>query len=233
MSNPNFLTKKRCVDIVFCIDGTGSMSPCFDNVKTNARRFYADFASTMTDMGSEIDMMRIKIITFRDYKSDGAAAMVQSRFFELPDEEADFSAYLDTQKASGGCNEDANGLEALCYAMRSDFVTGGNDRQVIVLFADTDSIKLKARAGLQNYPADMVDDDGLLELWMCMQSQPSKLRERCKRMVLFAPENTVYEKMKQRFNRSVFKPVQIHRGLNDVSFDDIIKIIAASASSAS
>lgn len=233
MQSPNFLTKKRSVDIVFCIDGTGSMTPCFDNVKANARRFYADFASTMTDMGSEIDMMRIKIIVFRDYKHDKDESMVESRFFELPDEEADFAAYLDTQRAHGGCGEDANGLEALCFAMRSDFVTGSNDRQVIVLFADTDSIKLRRRAKMANYPADMVDDDGLLELWMCMQSQPSKLRERCKRMVLFAPENTVYEDMKKRFNRSVFKPVQIHRGMNDVPFDDIIKIIAASASSAS
>ena len=66
-----------------------------------------------------------------------------------------------------------------------------------------------------------------------MQSQPSKLRERCKRMVLFAPEGTVYAKINQRFNRSVFQPVQIHRGIDDVPFESIIKIIAASASSAS
>lgn len=209
------------------------MSPCFDNVKNNARRFYADFASSMTDMGSEIDMMRIKLITFRDYKSDGQRAMVESRFFELPEEESEFASYLDTQQASGGCNEDANGLEALCYAMRSDFVTGSNDRQVIVLFADTDAIPLMARAQIAGYPSGMVDDKGLLELWMCMQSQPSKLRERCKRMVLFAPEGTVYAKINQRFNRSVFQPVQIHRGIDDVPFDSIIKIIAASASSAS
>ncbi len=233
MNSPNFLSTRRNIDIVFCIDGTGSMTPCIDSVKENARRFYADFAKAMTDRGSEIDMMRIKIIVFRDYKSDGQSSMVESAFFELPAEEQEFSAYLDGIHASGGCGEDANGLEALHYAMKSDFTTGPKDRQVIVLFADTTAIPLGLRKAYAGYPRDMVDDNGLLETWMCMQKYPTKLRERCKRLVMFAPKGSCYEEMKQRYNRSVFVPVEIHSGLDGVAFDDIIKIIAASASSVS
>ena len=233
MFSPNFLSTKSNIDIVFCIDGTGSMAPCIDNVKNNAKRFYADFAKAMKDMGSEVDMMRIKVIVFRDYKCDGQSSMVESSFFELPAEKQEFSVYLDGIHATGGCDEDANGLEAFYRAMRSDFTTGAKDRQVIVLFADTTAIPLGKRRNCVGYPRDMVDDNGLLETWMCMQSHPSKLRERNKRLVMFAPKGSCYEEMKQRFNRSIFTPVEIHGGLDDNSFADIIKIIAASASSAS
>lgn len=229
----NIFVAKRNIDIVFCIDGTGSMTPCIDNVKNNAKRFYADFAKAMTDMGSDIDMMRIKVITFRDYKCDGQSSMEESAFFELPAEEQEFSAYLDGIIADGGCGEDANGLEAFYKAMMSDFTTGAKDRQVIVLFADTTAIPLGKRRHYPGYPKNMVDDDGLLETWMCTQKHSSKLRERSKRLVMFAPKGSCYEEMKQRYNRSVFVPVQIHSGLDDISFADIIKIIAASASSVS
>lgn len=234
MISPNDIFEaKRNIDFVLCMDGTGSMSPCIDNVKNNARRFYADFAKAMTDMGSEIDMMRIKIIVFRDYKCDGQDSMVESTFFELPNEEQEFSAYLDGIHAMGGCGEDANGLEALYKAMMSDFTTGAKDRQVIVLFADTTAIPLGHRKNCAGYPKDMVDNDGLLETWMCTQKHSSKLRERNKRLVMFAPKGSCYEDMKKRYNRSVFEPVQIHSGLDDISFMDIIKIMAASASSVS
>jgi hypothetical protein len=38
------------VDIVFCIDVTGSMSPIIDQVKANALRFYDDVQSKLTVM---------------------------------------------------------------------------------------------------------------------------------------------------------------------------------------
>lgn len=28
MTNPNFTGSRRCIDIVFCVDGTGSMTTC-------------------------------------------------------------------------------------------------------------------------------------------------------------------------------------------------------------
>lgn len=233
MTNANLLSKDRCVDIVFCIDGTGSMHPCIESVKKNALRFHADFTRALTGIGSAVSMLRVRTVVFRDYKSEGADAILPGRFYELPDEEKDFAGHLGHIHASGGCGEDANGLEALYYAMRSDFSTGANDRQVIVLFADTDAIPLGKRRRIASYPKDMVTPDGLLETWMCLQTRSTRLRERNKRLVMFAPPGTVYERMGQTFNRSVFVPVEIHKGLDGVDFDDIVKIIAASASAAS
>lgn len=234
MEGANLFRKERNIDIVFCMDGTGSMAPCIENVKKNALRFYADFARAMTDMGGDIGMMRVRAIVFRDYKCDGEEAMQQSAFFELPEEAAAFEKFLSGVRAHGGCGEDANGLEALYYAMRSDFTTGANDRQIIVLFADTTALNLGRRRKFPGYPADMVDADGLLETWMCTQEHPSRLRERCKRLVMFAPAGTVYEKKICRgFNRSVFVPVQMSRGLGEIDFKDVVRILAASASAAS
>ena len=231
MSDFIFQGKNRSVDIVFCIDGTGSMSPCFESVTANARRFYTDLSGEVVKAGASIDMMRIKIIVFRDYKSDGAEAMVESRFFELPSEEEELSAYLATQEAHGGCNENANGLEALYLAMMSDFVTGQNDRQVIVLCADTTAIPLLERKMYQHYPSEMVDEDELLNLWTASQDPKVKLRQRNKRLIMFAPVGSVYERMKQTYNRSIFQPVEIHNGMDDISFDIIIRNLAASVSS--
>lgn len=230
MANEIFGTRRN-IDIVFCIDGTGSMAPCIESVKSNARRFHLEFVSAMTDLGSEIDSMRVKVIVFRDYRNDGDQAMVESPFFELPTDTADFEKYLADISAEGGGDGPENGLEALYYAMKSDFTTAAKDRQVIVLFTDADALKLKARASEAGYPAEMVDEAGLLKMWACVAQDPDfKLRERNKRLVMFAPDGTKYKELISKLTRSVFEPVNMTDGLGDVDFKDIIKIIAASAS---
>ncbi|MCM1295438.1 MAG: VWA domain-containing protein [Muribaculaceae bacterium] len=232
MANDIFGTKRN-IDVVFCIDGTGSMAPCIESVKSNARRFHLEFVSAMTDFGSEIDSMRVKVIVFRDYHDDGEQAMVESPFFELPTDTADFEKFLADVSANGGGDNPENGLEALYYAMKSDFTAGAKDRQVIVLFTDAEALDLRERAGEANYPSDMVDEAGLIEMWACMAQDSSfKLRDRNKRLVMFAPDGTKYKALKSKLNRSVFEPVNMADGLGDIDFKEIIKIIAASASNA-
>ena len=229
----NFFGTKRNIDVVFCIDGTGSMAPCIESVKSNARRFHLEFVSAMTDLGSEIDSMRVRVIVFRDYHDDGDQAMVESPFFELPTDTADFEKFLADISANGGGDGPENGLEALYYAMKSDFTTAAKDRQVIVLFTDAEALDLKQRASEAGYPSDMVDEAGLIEMWACMAQDPGfKLRERNKRLVMFAADGTKYKALKAKLNRSVFEPVNMADGLADIDFKEIIKIIAASASNA-
>lgn len=226
----NFFGIKRNIDVVFCIDGTGSMAPCIEAVKSNARRFHQEFVSAMTDLGSDIDSMRVKVIVFRDYHDDGEDAMRESPFYELPADSAEFEKYLSDVSAFGGGDGPENGLEALYYAMKSDFTTGNKDRQVIVLFTDAEALDLGARASEPGYPADMVDESGLSEMWSCLsQDKACKLRERNKRLVIFAPDGTKYKELKSKLNRSVFEPVDMACGLGDIDFSEIIKVIAASA----
>lgn len=230
---------ERKIDIIFCIDGTGSMSPCIDAVKSNAKKFYMDFVEKMTnEYGSSVDELNIKVITFRDYMEDGNQAMVQSEWYDITaGDDVEYEKHLNGIIADGGGDEPENGLEALFYAMTSDWnAKGDKDRQVIVLFTDADAVPFGTHNGHPNYPADMVDADGLLNTWMCIRPAflnqgDFKLKERCKRLLMFAPAGTIYETMQGSYNRSQFIPVQMDAGLGDITFDEIIKTIAASASS--
>lgn len=60
----NIFVPKRNVDVVFCIDGTGSMAPCIESIKANVHR---------------------------DYHFDGEQAMSESPFFEFPADTADMA----------------------------------------------------------------------------------------------------------------------------------------------
>lgn len=77
------------VDIVMCIDATGSMSSIINEVKTNALSFYRKFVDAMNNECKSVQQLRIKVIAFRDYGCD-TEPMVESKFFVLDDESTDF-----------------------------------------------------------------------------------------------------------------------------------------------
>ena len=107
------------VDIVFCIDVTGSMTPIIDQVKANALRFYDDVQSNLTAKGKNVDQLRVKVIAFRDFVADGAAALDESPFFTLPGERASFSDFVSGLIAEGGGDAPESGLEAVALAIDS------------------------------------------------------------------------------------------------------------------
>ena len=219
-------TTDRNIDLVFCIDGTGSMSGIIDNLKRHAKRFKTELTEALVEANTNITSLRIKVITFRDYYDD-PDAMVESRFFELPVDQADFEREIDSIDAHGGGDAPENGLEALYLAMKSDFYTGDKDRQIIVLFTDADAIPLKDRAGCPDYPADMVDWHDFCEIWAGAQSS-LKLRSRLKRLILFAPLGTKYE-TDFKWNRVTYVPVEPREGLKELDFSVVIKEIVKSA----
>ena len=125
------------VDIVFCIDATGSMTPIIDQVKANALRFYDDVQSNLTAKGKNVDQLRVRVIAFRDFAADGEAALEESPFFTLPDERAGFSEFVNGLVAEGGGDAPESGLEAVALAIDSPWTTTGDRRrQVIVIWTD-------------------------------------------------------------------------------------------------
>ncbi len=220
----------RNIDIVFCIDGTGSMGKLIDDVKNNAKKFSSDLTDALLESNTNITSLRVKVITFRDYKYDDDAMEI-TPFFELPSDQADFEKAVDCIEAHGGGDNDENGLEALYYAMKSDFYTGPKDRQIIVMFTDAGALELKARKTCRSYPSDMVDMEGLQTVWACTSQEGCALRSRLKRMVLFAPADTVYEKELTKWGKVIFVPVDRSEGFEDVPFDMVITEIVKSATS--
>ena len=82
------------VDMVFCIDATGSMGSVIDMVKDNALHLYEDVMESMALKGKTIDSLRVKLIAFRDYIADAENAMLASQFFSLPEEILPFNMII-------------------------------------------------------------------------------------------------------------------------------------------
>src|SRR5215210_1318202 len=125
------------VDIVFCIDVTGSMTPIIDQVKANALRLYDDVQSNLTEKGKNVDLLRVRVLAFRDFAADDAAALQESPFFALPSERGGFSEFVNGLVAEGGGDAPESGLEAVALAVDSPWTTTGDRRrQVIVVWTD-------------------------------------------------------------------------------------------------
>ena len=90
------------VDMVFCIDATGSMRHVLDFVKQNALNLYRDVVAEMEKKHKVINQLRVRVIAFRDYVADGEDAMLSSDFFELPEQAQMFYDCVNGISAKGG-----------------------------------------------------------------------------------------------------------------------------------
>ncbi len=166
---------KTDVDLVLCIDVTISMKPIIDTVKGMALSLYDDMVAALAKKRRKVNDFRVKVIAFRDYYCDGQYAMAESRFFNLPNETADFSEYVLGLKADGGGDEPENALEAIALAMKSDWVQAisANEkaRNIIVVFTDASAHPFeKAQDGVTKfYPENMLTS--LEDLKMAWEGQ--------------------------------------------------------------
>lgn len=215
------------VDIVFCVDVTGSMTPILDQVKANALRFYSDVQSNLTAKGKTIDELRVRVVAFRDIVADGEAALQASPFFELPAEETGFSGFVNGLVAEGGGDAPESGLEAVALAMTSPWTTRGDRRrQVIVVWTDAPTHPLDASA-LPPALAGRVPADfsALTDLW---EDPQGPLGSSSKRLILFAPDGPGWSDISGVWENVVHHPSQAGSGLSDVDYGTIIDSIGNS-----
>lgn len=227
----NALKKEKNIDIVFCIDATSSMGPCIDNVRRNATKFYQEFTDKMeNEYNNEITALRVQVIVFRDLECD-TEALVKSEFFELPNDTILFETFLNGIEPKGGGDYKESGLEALYTAMTTEWTAKRDgDRQVIVLFTDADAIDFTEKRNRTGYP-NLFNESEFYTTWACATGNKNKLQERCKRLVMFGPARSIYQtKLESTLNRSQLSIVAPQKGMSDISFDAIIKLICASAS---
>ena len=215
------------VDIVFCIDATGSMTPILDKVKANALRFYGDVQSNLTAKGKNIDELRVRVVAFRDIVADGEAALQESPFFELPGEETGFSSFVNGLFAEGGGDAPESGLEAVALAMTSPWTNRGDRRrQVIVVWTDQPAHPLDAAVlppeFAKRVPADF---SALTDMW---EDPQGPLGSSSKRLILFAPDGPGWSDISAVWENVVHHPSQAGGGLSDVDYGTIIDSIGNS-----
>ena len=155
-----------CVDIVMCIDATGSMAPIIDEVKNNAMSFHQKFLDAMEESGRSVGTLRVKVIVFRDYICD-TEPMVESKFFTLPADAVEFKSFVSNIEALGGGDTAENALEAFAYALKSDWTLEGSKRRhVILMLTDAPALPLGERGGCERYPSNLPKSfDELSEMW--------------------------------------------------------------------
>jgi hypothetical protein len=215
------------VDIVFCIDVTGSMTPIIDKVKTNALRFYEDVQTNLTAKGKNVDTLRIRVIAFRDFTSEAAVPLQESSFFPLPDEQAAFSAFVSGLVAEGGGDTAESGLEALSLAINSPWTSDGDRRrQVIVVWTDAPAHPLN----FAELPADLTSSvpsnfSALTDLW---EDPQGPVGASSKRLILFAPDGSGWSDISANWENVVHHPSQAGSGLSEIDYGTIIDSIGNS-----
>lgn len=215
------------VDIVMCIDATGSMSPIIDKVKENALRFYDDLATMMRQKSKQIDQLRVKVIAFRDYYVDGDKSMQASDFLSLPAEQEAFKKFVDSIEADGGGDEPENGLEALALAIQSDWSKEGDKRRQIILLwtdASTHPLEFKADSKPQNYPTKLPKNfDELSDLW-----DGQTMSRTAKRLIMYTPDAYAWTDIANHWENTIQYPSKAGEGLNEIDYQTILDAIANS-----
>lgn len=129
----------RHLDLVMCIDATGSMQNTIDAVKNAALTFEKDLNAELAKRKIDpFESMRIKPIFYRDFGGNNYHSpprdlrdygdrppMKVGSFWRLPDQAAYFSSFVKGERASGGGDLPESGLECINEAMGSDWTKAG------------------------------------------------------------------------------------------------------------
>jgi len=217
------------VDIVMCIDGTGSMKPIIAEVKEKALSFYKMFIDQMEESDREVSQLRIKVIVFRDYGED-AVPMQESPFFTLPADNDAFNSFVHGIEAKGGGDAEENALEAIALALKSDWTTGGDKRRhCILVFSDAPALDLGVRAGKGGYPSGMPRDLPQLGAWWhgTDQSLAGTYEPRAGRLVAFVPKLAPWTSL-QSWQRYFPAYSQAGKGLKGLEIQNAIDVLVGS-----
>ncbi len=207
------------LDIVMCIDATGSMGSLLNGVTKKSTKFYEDLKSKMKLYDKHTEKIRVRVIAYRDYYAN-SQAMISSEFFNLPEESSSYKKELKKIKALGGGDSPESGLEALSLAINSDWnMKGDYLRQIIVFWTDADAKALDdpKRKTCKKYPSGIPKDFAeLSELW--------KTKIETASIVLFAPKTKFWTKINEKWSNIKF--IENGGSISDIEYGIAVEEIA-------
>ena len=216
---------KYAVDLVMCIDGTGSMGHLIEEVKSSALQFYDRLEAKMAEKQKNIDQLRAKVIVFRDYWADSSDLVMQiSDFYNLRTQASDFAEFVSKIYATGGGDEPENGLEALALALQSDWEKSqefSKQRYVVILYTDASAHSLEKESKPSYYPQEIPNTfDDLTDYWHDMSVAS-------KRLLLFAPDASPWNVM-ESWENTIYFSSKAGQGLEEFEMEEILNVIANS-----
>ena len=224
------------VDICLCIDCTESMDNILNIVKARALGFYYDLQKNMNIKSKRIDKLRVRLVAFRDYmayeheKELGVhinEPMMITDFFTLPDDNSKLEICVNSLQPVGGGDDPEDGLEALAYAICSDWQTGSaKSRNIIVLWTDSQPHRLGYGISSTRYPKDMASNfTELTKLWGDEYERGCFDVNSSKRLVLYAPAGGAWEEISNTWDNVLFVPSVAGNGLREVDYNMILDCI--------
>lgn len=225
------------VDIVFCIDCTESMDNILNIVKSRALGFYSDIQNVMKSKGKLIDQLRVRVVAFRDYlaydeekrkKAHCNEPMLETDFFILPEEAHKLEISVKSLQPIGGGDDPEDGLEALAYAIRSNWtVSGTKNRHIIVLWTDQIPHELGFGSNSEKYPKGMAADFSELTEWWGDKYDPGFMpKQPAKRLILFAPDDGAWAAISENWDSVLHLPSKAGDHLQSVDYQTILSCIA-------
>lgn len=213
------------IDVVFCIDATATMidhaegtTIPIDVVKKHILNIHKDFTDYLNARGNSLQHLRARIILFRDYIADGEHAMLQTDFFRLPQEEEKFREVVNSISCGGGGDLKEDGLEALAYAIRSNWDMGPRKRNVIIVWTDAGTHELGYGKTSQWYPRGMAKNiEELGDWWESMYSQG-------KRLILFAPQEDGWSYISDNWNMVWHIPEPISSEKTEMLYEQLFPL---------
>lgn len=231
--NPQAAKGEYDVDVVLCIDATGSMKPVIDMTKKNALSLPSDIMNEAAAQGKHISNLRMRVIVFRDYRADGEYAMQMTDFLNLPEERADLNDLVAGIIADGGGDEPEDALEALAYAMSSDWQParpGAKRRQVIAMWTDASAHDIGFGKTSPYYDRDFLPSsfEELTDWWGDDESEQSRMHYDSKRMVLFAPKMKPWPLLESAWENVILYPSAAGNGMAEKDYHEIVYLLVKS-----
>ncbi len=216
------------VDMVFCIDATGSMEDTtgqqqrlINMVKKNAISFYDDMSREMANHNKPMAQLRVRVIIFRDFLADGSNAMMGTDFFLLPQQQQEFEDCINGITADGGGDIPEDGLEALAYAIKSPWTTlGVKKRQVIVVWTDAGTHILGYGKSSPYYPSGMPGNLAELEDWW------DAMDAYAKRLIIYAPDTNFWNYIGENWEKVYHVKSAAGDGMVEHEYGAILNMIA-------
>lgn len=237
------------VDVTIGIDVTESMDNLIGVIKRDVVNFrelvYERLRENMERKRKDrvLNRMRLRIVAFRDFKYDWEAYLqpwhgpiLCSDFFDLDDEydRQALQEFVNKLEATGGEDVPESGLEALHYAIRSDwdFEPGIAHRHVIMLFTDAPAhplLKLAERD--EHYPTDADIPEDLAQLQNEFEND-ELIGKDYRRLLLFAPLDVYPWNEISFWNATTASPMIAEHGLEEIELESIISALTGSIGAA-
>ena len=216
-------------DIAFCIDASEGMMLHLPAVKKQVLRIVEGIKTMMTDACQIVRSMRVRLIVFRSFKYDGVEAINTTEFFDLPQEREPFLSELNAiSPIMGGGSRAQSGLEALVYAIRSQWNRGGahadgvSERYRNLIYLWTCSAACELGEGKENELYPKLGMARTFEELSALWEDEARLNSIV--LTLFAPDGGRWRDISNGWSNVIHFPSNAGEGLDDLSFDQILHI---------